>query len=335
MNKYLADRRDALRGTAVSKTMALQNSFEGLCSEGDDDDEVDENEDTTIDGNQAEACRKHRPNRRQRQRLKHWRAWNHVNAIEKEKDENGKIWSDARQTECDQQFHKPIDCTEGRQEITTETKRVRFTRSETCSCTQTNHDEDELVRDTIEPSGTCEEDWVGVRGCDATINVTQSLHNCYNHNPHDNHNSGAMCENIIIIIIIITTTIHDHNEHCNPLCGSSHPKRMLNCSGPQSPRGATVACSSNHCNCHAQSSQSAWNWSIHRSFGCIDHTSERVTLHEQQVDGDELLGLETLQDGSPTPKLIGHAGGGGSLTRGSPHSQMWIAGSEYRHVSDV
>ena len=140
-------------------------------------------------------------------------------------------------------------------------------------------------------------------------------------------------------IIITTTAIknsHHHNNHCSLHCGSSlgsrHPQRMLNCTGLHSSKAARGACPLIF---HEQSSQCSCflNWSHHRSIGCIAPTDERVRLHEQRVDGDELLGLETLQDGSPTPKLSGHAGVGGSLTRGPPHSQMSIGGSKCRRVA--
>ena len=136
----------------------------------------------------------------------------------------------------------------------------------------------------------------------ASENDTHTNTCCTNGTHHDRNNED-MRDNIII------NMTHNHNNHCILQCGSNHTQGMLNCTGPHSSRRATIACSFDHHNCHGHSTQCPCNWS--KSSGLLvvtAHASERVTPHEWQVDGDESVGSETLQERSPTPKLIGHAG---------------------------
>ena len=178
---------------------------------------------------------------------------------------------------------------------------MRFTEDETYGNALPELIDDDSVGDAAKIGNACE-DWNGL-GEIGENGV------CYHNGTHDNHSNNNMHK----ITIIIVNNLHDYNHHCSSQCGSnvgsSHPQRMSNSTGSHSSE-ASVTCPLNF---HEQSSQCSChlNWSNHRSFGCIDPTSERVTLHEQQVDGDELLGLETFQDGSPTPKLSGHEGRGG------------------------
>lgn len=81
MFKYSAGGRDALKGVAIGKPISLRNSFENLYSEdADETNGDDDNHDTTTDDdnastdNRTTVHKKHRPNQRQRRRLKHWHA---------------------------------------------------------------------------------------------------------------------------------------------------------------------------------------------------------------------------------------------------------------------
>ena len=120
-----------MRGIVVSKHISLHNSFENLFNEVDN--ETDDNDDTTIDddhGSNDDCTRirkKHRFNQRQSRRFKHRHARNRIESMEA--------------------IHRQTNDNGDRQEVTRQTRKIRFSGDDTHSGTYVERSGDESMRD--------------------------------------------------------------------------------------------------------------------------------------------------------------------------------------------